>query len=152
MAELKQFVGFMLAKEHYGIDIMVVEEIIRIVEITPVPRAPSFVEGIINMRGRVIPVVDLRKKLSIASHGERSEATRIIVTCIDGKRMGFIVDKVEEVIKIGAEHIDKAPGTSRAIDNYISGVARTKEKGMVIVLDILKVFSPQEKKALESFG
>lgn len=149
MAELKQFVGFILGKEHYGVDIMIVEEIIRMVEITPVPRAPSFVEGIINMRGRVIPIVDLRKKLSIVG-SELDENTRIIVTCIDNKRMGFIVDKVEEVIKIGTDHIDRAPGTSRAIDNYISGVARTQEKGMIIILDFLKIFSPQEQMALES--
>ncbi len=149
MAELKQFVGFILGKEHYGVDIMIVEEIIRMVEITPVPRAPSFVEGIINMRGRVIPIVDLRKKLSITGN-EIDDHTRIIVTFIDNKRMGFIVDKVEEVIKISTDNIDRAPGTSRAIDNYISGVARTKEKGMVIILDFLKIFSPQEQIALAS--
>ncbi|MBQ3034238.1 MAG: purine-binding chemotaxis protein CheW [Deferribacterales bacterium] len=150
MAELKQFVGFVLGKEHYGIDIMIVEEIIRIVDITPVPRAPSFVEGIINMRGRVIPIVDLRKKLCISNDTQCNDSTRIIVTCIDNKRMGFIVDSVEEVIKISSDNIDKAPGTSRAIDNYISGVARTVEKGMVIILDIRKIFSPQEQMALDS--
>lgn len=150
MVELKQFVGFMLAKEHYGIDIMAVEEIIRMVEITPVPRAPSFVEGIINMRGHVIPVVDLRKKLSI--HSDISnESTRIVVICTASKRLGFIVDKVEEVIRIEADSIDKAPGTSRAIDNYITGVARTK-KGMVIILDIMKVFSQQEQQALANIA
>ena len=78
MAELRQFVGFMLAQEHYGIDIMAVEEIIRMVDITPVPRAPAFVEGIINMRGRVIPIVDLRKKLNVRV-SENNESTRIVV-------------------------------------------------------------------------
>ena len=115
MAELRQFVGFMLAQEHYGIDIMAVEEIIRMVDITPVPRAPAFVEGIINMRGRVIPIVDLRKKL------------------------------------IEVDAIDKAPGTSPTIDNYINGVARTS-KCMVIILDIFKVFSIQEQMALDSLA
>lgn len=150
MAELKQFVGFMLANEHYGIDIMAVEEIIRMVEITPVPRAPGFVEGIINMRGRVIPIVDLRKKLNVKVT-EINESTRIVVICIQNKRIGLIVDKVEEVIRIEVDNIDKAPGTSPAIDNYISGVARTS-KCMVIILDVLKVFSVQEQMALDSLS
>ncbi len=147
MAELRQFVGFMLAQEHYGIDIMAVEEIIRMVDITPVPRAPAFVEGIINMRGRVIPIVDLRKKLNVRV-SENNESTRIVVVCIQNRRIGLIVDKVEEVIRI---EIDKAPGTSPTIDNYINGVARTS-KCMVIILDIFKVFSIQEQMALDSLA
>ena len=148
MAELRQFVGFMLAQEHYGIDIMAVEEIIRMVEITPVPLAPVFVDGIINMRGRGIPLGDFRKKLKVKV-SVSNESTRIIVVCIQNRRIGLIVDKVEEVIRIEVDNIDKAPGTSPAIDNYIGGVARTS-KCMVIILDILKVFSIQEQLALDS--
>ncbi len=150
MAELRQFVGFMLAQEHYGIDIMAVEEIIRMVDITPVPRAPAFVEGIINMRGRVIPIVDLRKKLNVRV-SENNESTRIVVVCIQNRRIGLIVDKVEEVIRIEVDAIDKAPGTSPTIDNYINGVAITS-KCMVIILDIFKVFSIQEQMALDSLA
>lgn len=150
MSEIKQFVGFRLSKEHYGIDIMAVEEIIRMVDITPVPRAPAFIEGIINMRGRVIPIVDLKKKLAIAGEKNTAEASRIIVTNSGGKNIGFIVDQVEEVLRINEDMIDKAPGTSRAIDNYISGVAKT-QRGMVIILDVAKLFSQQEKAALEKF-
>lgn len=150
MAELSQFVGFMLAQEHYGIDIMAVKEIIRMVEITPVPRAPGFVEGIINMRGMVIPIVDLRKKLNIKKC-EIDESTRIIVVYIQNRRIGLIVDKVEDVIRIGNDAIDKAPGTSPAIDNYVGGVART-QKCMVIILDVMKIFSRQEQIALESIS
>ena len=137
MAELRQFVGFMLAQEHYGIDIMAVEEIIRMV-------------GIINMRGRVIPIVDLRKKLNVRV-SENNESTRIVVVCIQNRRIGLIVDKVEEVIRIEVDAIDKAPGTSPTIDNYINGVARTS-KCMVIILDIFKVFSIQEQMALDSLA
>ena len=143
MAELRQFVGFMLAQEHYGIDIMAVEEIIRMVDITPVPRAPAFVEGIINMRGRVIPIVDLRKKLNVRV-SENNESTRIVVVCIQNRRIGLI-------IRIEVDAIDKAPGTSPTIDNYINGVARTS-KCMVIILDIFKVFSIQEQMALDSLA
>lgn len=149
MAELKQFVSFSLSKENYGIDIMAVEEIIRMADITPVPRAPSFIEGIINMRGRVIPIVDLRKKLSIGGARDGLTSSRIIVTCFNNKRIGFIVDQVKEVLRINVEAIDKAPGTSRAIDNYIGGVARS-HIGMVIILDVTKLFSQQERVALEN--
>ncbi len=150
MAELKQFVGFMLDQEHYGIDIMAVEEIIRMVNITPVPRAPIFVEGIINIRGRVIPIVDLRKKLNMKGK-EIDEASRIIITNFQNRRIGLIVDKVEEVIRIEVSQIDRAPGTSSAIDHYVSGVARTP-KYMLIVLDILKIFSTQEQIALANLS
>lgn len=148
MSEIRQFVGFLLSKEHYGIDIMAVEEIISMTEITPVPRAPGFVEGIINMRGSVIPIIDLRKKLAIGGAKNNTTASRIIVTSSNKKRVGFIVDQVEEVLRISVDAIDKAPGTSRAIDNYISGVARTS-KNMVIILDVSKIFSQQERMALE---
>lgn len=148
MSEIRQFVGFLLSKEHYGIDIMAVEEIISMTDITPVPRAPGFVEGIINMRGSVIPIIDLRKKLAISGQKNNSAASRIIVTSSNKKRIGFIVDQVEEVLRISVDAIDKAPGTSRAIDNYISGVARMS-KNMVIILDVSKIFSQQERMALE---
>ncbi len=146
MAELKQFVGFMIAEEHFGVDIMIVEEIIKMIDITPVPRAPSFVEGIINMRGRVIPIVDLRKKLGMSS-GPVTDQMRIIVIFINEKRIGFIVDNVEEVIRINEDAIDVAPGTKHTFDNYVAGVART-EKGMIIMLDIMNIFSDQEQKLL----
>ena len=150
MADLKQFVGFMISHEHYGIDIMAVEEIIRMVEITPVPRAPVFVEGIINMRGRVIPIVDLRKKLNIMVSDE-SDSTRIVVVNINNRRIGLIVDKVEEVIRIEDGAIEDAPGTAHTDNNYISGVARTS-KCMVIILDINRLFSSQEVMALDNFS
>lgn len=148
MSEIRQFVGFLLSKEHYGIDIMSVEEIISMTEITPVPRAPAFIDGIINMRGSVIPIVDLRKKLAISGEKLETASSRIIVTSFNKKRIGFIVDQVEEVLRISVDAIDKAPGTSRAIDNYINGVARTA-KNMVIILDVSKIFSQQERIALE---
>ena len=92
----------------------------------------------------------MRKKLNVRVSAN-SEATRIIVVCIQSRRIGLIVDKVEEVIRIEVDKIDKAPGTSPTIDNYISGVARTP-KCMVIILDILKVFSIQEQMALDSLS
>ncbi len=142
MAESKQFVGFMLGSEHYGVDIMAVEEIIRPMEITPVPRAPSFVEGIINLRGRIIPVVDLRKRLHMAIT-DSGDNMRIIVMRVDNRRLGFIVDKVEEVMHVSVDLIEEAPGVVSRAQQYVEGVARTK-KGMIILLDILKIFTPDE--------
>jgi purine-binding chemotaxis protein CheW len=148
MAETVQIVGFNLGDGHYGIDIMGVEEIIRMVDITPVPRAPSFVEGIINLRGRIIPVVDLRKRLNIIP-SPQSGNSRVIVMKIDERRLGFIVDKVEEVMDIPTGTIGEAPGVSPAsTQRYVDGVARTP-KGMIIILDILKIFSPEEHLQLQ---
>lgn len=150
MAEVRQFVGLILGSERYGINIMDVEEIIRMMDITTVPKAPAFVEGIINLRGRVIPVVDLRKRLGVPV-SDLSANTRIIVVNIRDRRMGFIVDCVEEVLRIDSKTIDRAPGVSTAADrNYIEGVAKT-EKGMVIILSVQKIFSPSEQTNMYSF-
>lgn len=139
-----QYVGFVLGNEHYGVDIMGVEEIIRLMEITPVPRVPAFVEGIINLRGYIIPVVDLRKRLGLAIKAEDKDSERIIVTILGDRRMGFIVDKVEQVMHISQENLDETPGTAtKAAQKYVTGVARTS-KGIVIILDMFKIFTDKE--------
>jgi purine-binding chemotaxis protein CheW len=151
MADTIQIVGFMLGDGHYGLDIMGVEEIIRMLDITPVPRAPSFVEGIINLRGRIIPVVDLRKRLNISPSPE-SGSTRVVVMKVDERRLGFLVDKVEEVMDLPVNTIGDAPGiSSGAAQHYVEGVART-HKGMIILLDILKIFSPEEHQQLQDLN
>ncbi|MDR2883640.1 MAG: chemotaxis protein CheW [Deferribacteraceae bacterium] len=147
MADTKQFVGFQLRNEHYGVDIMGVEEIIRLQDITPVPRAPDFVEGIINLRNQIIPIVDLRKRLRMPVPAE-NENTRIIVMKIETRRLGFMVDRVEEVMYISTDLIEDAPGMSGGVQgNYVDGVART-DKGMIIILDVVKIFSPEEHMQL----
>ncbi|MDR2104539.1 MAG: chemotaxis protein CheW [Deferribacteraceae bacterium] len=151
MAETIQIVGFVLGDGHYGLNIMAVEEIIRMLDITPVPRAPSFVEGIINLRGRIIPVVDLRKRLHITA-APIGGNTRIVVMKVDERRLGFIVDKVEEVMDIPLSSIGEAPGISPTVkQQYVEGVARMP-KGMIILLDILRIFSPEEHIELQSIG
>jgi purine-binding chemotaxis protein CheW len=135
MSEFKQYVSLLLGAEKYGINIMDIEEILRMIEITKVPKAPSFVEGIINLRGKVIPIVDLRNKLGIMA-GEYTNSTRVIVVNLSGKKIGFIVDHVEEVL---------------SVDNrYIEGVARMPE-GMVIILDVHQIFNQGESSALNMF-
>ena len=150
MAETTQIVGFVLGDEHYGVDIMHVESIIRPVEITPVPRAPGFVEGIINLRGNIIPIVDLRKRLNMPVPAENDD-TRIVIAFVGDRRLGVMVDKVERVMNIPNDNIDVAPGTaSKAASQYVSGVARTGERGetMIILLDIFRIFSAEEHEAL----
>ena len=144
-----QFVGFMLGGGHYGVDIMRVEEIIRYTEITPVPKAPHFLEGIINLRGRIIPVIDLRKRLSIVSTAGDINDTRIIVMKFESRYLGFLVDKVEQVLTIASADIGEAPATSAVAKKYIAGVARL-ERTMVVILDVLKIFSADEESALQS--
>jgi len=149
MAENKH-VNLLLNDEKYGIDIMDIEEILRMLEITKVPKAPSFVEGIINIRGKVIPIVDLRKKLNIPAN-EYTNSTRIVVVNLSGKKIGFIVDHVEEVLSVDGSLVDKAPSASTSVDNsYIKGVARL-QTGMVIILDVHQVFGAGENTALNMF-
>lgn len=150
MADIVQYVSFILSKEKYAINIMSVEEILRKVDITAVPNAPSFIEGIVNIRGKVIPVVDLKKKLSIGSSNDDINV-RIIITNLKNKRVGFLVDAVDEVIRIDHSIIEQAPALSVNVDSdYIAGVAKT-EKGMTILLDINKIFSPEERAGFASF-
>lgn len=150
MADYKQYVNLLLNDEKYGIDIMDVEEILRMIDITKVPKAPPFVEGIINIRGKVIPIVDLRKKLGIPAN-DYTNSTRIIVVNLRGKQVGFIVDQVEEVLRVDGGVVDKAPTASTSVDNtYIKGVARLAT-GMVIILDVHQIFKKGEANALSMF-
>lgn len=150
MSEYKQYVNLLLNNEKYGIDIMDIEEILRMMDITKVPKAPSFVEGIINIRGKVIPIVDLRKKMALPAN-EYTNATRIIVVNLKGKQVGFIVDQVDEVLRVDSSLVDRAPAASTSVDNsYIKGVARL-QTGMVIILDVHHVFGSSEANALSMF-
>jgi purine-binding chemotaxis protein CheW len=150
MAEMIQIVSLMLGGEKYGINIMDIEEILRMLNITKVPKAPSFVEGIINLRGQVIPIVDLRKKMGVMVPDESGQ-TRIINVNIKGKKIGFVVDNVDEVLRLDPDVIDKAPGVSTGVDtNYIQGVART-HNGMIIILNVHKIFSSTEASTLSYF-
>ncbi|MBV9270139.1 MAG: purine-binding chemotaxis protein CheW, partial [Candidatus Eremiobacteraeota bacterium] len=98
-SETVQVVSFHLGTEEYGVDISQVQEIIRMVEITYVPRAPHFMEGVINLRGQLIPIIDLRTRFSMP-RAEHTKSTRIVVTEIGSKRIGIVVDSVSEVINI----------------------------------------------------
>lgn len=142
-----KYLTFSLAGEEYGIAILKVKEIIGIMPFTPVPRAPAFVKGVINLRGRVIPVTDLRLKFGMPPENY-SERTCIIVVEIDGQTgtipMGLVVDSVSEVVHIRAEEIEETPAFgARMATDYILGMAKTGG-GVKILLDIDKVLASHE--------
>ena len=142
-------VTFELMGEEFGLPILDVREIIRMTEITPVPQAPGFVEGVINLRGQIIPVVDLRKRFGIATK-DMSDETRIIVVELRNSVIGLIVDEVSEVLRIPADTVAPPPalvaGSIGA--EYIKGIGHYDEK-MIILIDMRKVFNDEEMGAIE---
>lgn len=145
--DLIQLVSFKLADEEFGVDILQVQEINRLVDITKVPRTPEFVEGVINLRGKVIPVIDLRKRFDLEIEDYDAD-TRIVVVDIDHNIMGMIVDEVSEVLRLPLSTIESAPDIVTSIDaDYISGVAKMDDR-LLILLDLSRVFTPSEKEAL----
>ncbi len=138
-----QLVVFDLASEFYGVDIGDVREINRMQAITRVPGAPPFVEGVINLRGRVVPVVDLRKRLNLKV-GEQTQESRIVVVDIGGRDVGVIVDAVSEVLRIPTTTIEPPSSMITNIESdYLRGIAKLDAK-LVILLDLNKVLSTIE--------
>jgi purine-binding chemotaxis protein CheW len=150
-SEVVQVVSFRLGSEEYGVDISQVQEIIRMVEITHVPRAPKFMEGVINLRGQLIPIIDLRTRFGMPRI-DATKSTRIIVTEIGSKRVGIVVDSVSEVLNIPLENVEDAPEMIAGVGTeYIQGVGKMDER-LIIMLDLTMVISADEKQALEQVG
>ena len=146
-AKAGKFLTFTLKEEEYGIGILKVKEIIGMMPVTSVPRTPEFVKGVINLRGKVIPVVDLRLKFSMESI-PYNERTCIIVVEIDSAKatvlIGIVVDAVSEVLNIEEKNIENAPTFGTSLDTeYILGMAKM-EGGVKILLDIDRVLSQEE--------
>ncbi len=131
--KLKELVTFNVENEEFGVEILKVKEIIRMIEITKVPKAPDFVEGVINLRGKVIPVINFRKKINMASK-EDSKETRIIVSSINGKIIGFIVDSVSEVLRLPVSAIEPPPPMIAGIESeYINGVGKLEDRLLILI-------------------
>jgi purine-binding chemotaxis protein CheW len=144
-----QVVSFKLGSEEYGVDIAQVQEINRMVSITHVPRAPQFMEGVINLRGQLIPIIDLRARFGMP-RTEHTKNTRIVVTEIGAKRVGMVVDSVSEVLRLATEHIEEAPEMITGVDTeYIRGVGKIEDR-LIILLDLARIISGAEKRELES--
>jgi purine-binding chemotaxis protein CheW len=149
MAKYIQLVVFRLGKELYGVNIASVQEIVRVPEMTEVPDAPVFLEGVINLRGRIVPVVDLRKRLNLPTAG-KTKASRVLVTESEGKAVGLLVDAASEVLKISIEAIDEPPEMISAIGvEYIIGVAKLEDR-LIIILDLRKILSLEDIKKVEA--
>jgi len=139
-----QFVVFMLGDEKYGVDILNVSTISEYLEITKVPDAPVYVEGIINLRGDIIPVINLKKRFNIAETSI-SDDTRIIIYSIDGVAIGFLVDEASQVLRIDDSQIEPTPTILKGADReYISGVGKHEGK-IIILLDFAKILSDDER-------
>ncbi len=142
-----QLVSFVIENEEFGVDILKVQEIIRTVEITRVPKSPEFVEGVINLRGKIVPVIDLRKRFGIAVK-QRDNETRIIVVDLADKVVGFLVDRVKEVIRVDRSIIEPPPGLATGIStSYITGVAKLQDR-LLILLDLDRVLSSDEQEKI----
>lgn len=148
MAKNLQLVVFGIGKELYGVNIEVIKEIVRVPYITEVPDAPAFLEGVINLRGRVVPVVDLRKRMKL-SGGERSKSTRILIAENNGSMIGLLVDSVAEVKKVLPDAVEAPPEMISAVGvEYITGVVKMDEK-LVILLDLARVLGAESIRNIE---
>ena len=144
--ERMQLVSFNLDQEEFGVEVLKVREIIRMSNITRVPNSPQFVEGVINLRGKVIPVISLRKKFSLPS-AETDSRTRIMVMDLTSELTGFIVDSVAEVIRIEAGEIQPAPPvvTGNIDQEYLSGVVNRDDR-LLVLLDLERLFTSEERQ------
>lgn len=140
--DVHQMVSFVIGTEEYAVDILEVQEIIRMVEITKVPKAPHYVEGVINLRGKVIPIVDLRLRFGLSTE-ERTKETRIIVVDISRIIIGMIVDVVSEVLRIPASLVEPPPSSKQGASDFYKGVGKIDNR-LLIFLDLNRVLG-QEK-------
>ena len=145
--ELLQLVTFSIGEEEFGVDILKVQEIIRTMEITKVPRAQNFVEGVINLRGKVIPIIDMRRRFGLESKAH-DQHTRIIVIEINNMIVGFVVDSVSEVLRIPASTVEPPPPVVAGLESeYISGVGKLHDR-LLILLDLDKLLSGEDMESL----
>ena len=142
-----QLVTFQLGEEQYGIDIMDVKEIVRVQDIRSIPNAPSYVEGIFNLRSEIIPIINLHKRFHLRKPpmGEEDEMlSGFIIIDLDGMKLGVIIDRVARVVSVETERIQAPPQMLSGIGaEYIQGVVH-QEQGYLIILDIRKLFNPKE--------
>ncbi len=138
---------FFLGKEEYGVDVKAVQEIIRVSEITHVPRAPEFIKGVINLRGRIIPVIDLKRKLGVGEVDVAARPSRIVVVKLRDRLVGLLVDGASQVLRVPLTSIEAAPEEVAEIDTHaIRGVAKLTDR-LIILMDLEKVLALELKEA-----
>lgn len=153
MAEELHLVTFRVGAELFGVPISAVQEIVRVPAIARIPQSPSFVEGVINLRGRIITVVDMRKRLGkpplVAEDGGRDRQSRILVVEAESRLVGVIVDQVTEVLRLSSESVESAPPMVAGLENqYIKGVGKLAED-LLILIDLEKILTAEQHAALD---
>jgi len=151
-ANENKFLSFRIGKEEFGVEILRVREIIGVIDVTPLPQTPDYVKGVINLRGKIIPVIELRTKLGLESKEYTEETCIIVVEVSDGGderfHMGVIVDSVSEVIDIPRDNIEPAPRFGNNLNTaYILGMGKVKEQ-VLILLDIDRVMTQADLHSL----
>lgn len=145
--DLLQLVSFKIGNEEFGVDILKVQEINKMVAVTKVPNSPSFVEGVINLRGKVIPIVDLRTRLGLEKV-DQTKDTRIIVVDVDSRIIGFIVDSVSEVLRIPVNITEAPPEIATGVNSeFIKSVGKLDDR-LLILIDLDKILSTTEKNEI----
>jgi purine-binding chemotaxis protein CheW len=138
-----QIVGFRVGRETFGIPIAQVHEIVRVPEITAVPNAPEFVEGVMNLRGKIVPVVDIRKRFG-EQVPQPSNRNRVVVAEVDRKLVGLIVDTASEVLKIPSSQVEPAPSVFQEAElTYVTGMGKLRDR-LIILIDLSKVLQHGE--------
>ena len=148
-AQEYQLVIFTVGNEEFGVDISQVREIVRLVQITYLPKAPVFIEGVVNLRGQVLAVIDLSKRLGVVSK-QRGENTRIIVVEVGENTVGMIVDSVSEVLRLSSENVEEVPSLvdTEVPEHYIRGVGKLKDR-LLVLLDLNRILTPEEFQHVE---
>lgn len=144
-----QLVVFAVGDEEFGVDISQVREIVRLAQITYLPKAPVFIEGVMNLRGQIIAVTDLAKRLGITPK-PRGEATRTIIVEVGQNTVGMVVDSVSEVLRLSAEQVEDVPSLidTEVPEHYIRGVGKLKDR-LLVLLDLNNILSPEEIQHVE---
>jgi purine-binding chemotaxis protein CheW len=146
-----QLVGIRIGRETFGLPIALVREIVRVPEITSVPNAPEYIEGVINLRGRIIPVVDLRKRFG-EKITEPNKKTRVVVVELESRRVGLIVNSASEVLKISPSEIEAPHEVFQEGElNYITGVGKLKGR-LVILIDLNKILQRGELRHMDELA
>jgi purine-binding chemotaxis protein CheW len=147
--DVKQLISFTLGAEEYGLELLRVKEVIRMRQITWLPKAPSCIKGIINLRGDVIPIVDLRDRFGLES-AEQTALTRVIVVEVEGRPVGMVVDSASQVVRLPADQIDPPPPmVGKTAEGFITGVGKMEGK-LILTIDSDRILSSEEMNQIAS--
>lgn len=145
-----QLAVFRAGHGEYGVDIMKIMEIIRPQKLTRVPKAPEFIEGIINLRGSVVPIIDVRKRLGVGSASDGGSKDKVLILLVDGKMLGAVVDEVKEIMYMDLGEIEEAPEAVKGPEaQFLQGVGKAGER-LIMVLDPEKLLNRREMAELDS--